>query len=459
MTPKTLLLLILLVLFQTLGFGMSKSVDLPEDEFARRRAIFTEELRELNACAILHAAPVYERNHDIEYQYRQDSDFFYLTGWDHPGAILLITPQSTDESKAEVSFFVTPRDPKREIWTGPKPGLGEARLLPGVDQSVSYDEFYKYIAKLITGYERLVISYGNNSGFEQEFKDKYASIRNHPVLVQEASSLLKSYRLIKSDKEVKSLEQAISITSQSLQDVLPLIPSLNYEYEVEAEIEYGFAKRGSVRLGFPSIIGAGKNSTYLHYEENHGKLEDGDVLLLDIGAEWDYYSADITRTVPISGKFSPEQTAIYELVLKAQTAAIDAVKPGITSRKTHDIAAEVITLGLIELGLLEGNVKELIKERAYRKYFMHGTSHWLGLDVHDVGGSYKSDGKKHILQAGMVITVEPGIYISESDDVESRWWNLGIRIEDDVLVTPKGHRVLSASVPKTITEIEALMQP
>jgi len=270
---------------------------------------------------------------------------------------------------------------------------------------------------------------------------------------------LKSQRLIKSEYEIQALEKAIDVTGLALQETWPLIPSLKFEYEVQAEIEYGFSKRGAVRLGFPSIIGGGKNTTFLHYEDNRGDLVPGDLILTDIGAEWDYYAADVTRTVPTSGKFSPEQSQIYQLVLDAQLAAIATVKPGSTFSKTHEIAVDVITAGLIELGLLEGELSELVADKTYRKFFMHGTSHWLGLDVHDVGGRVDSEGKPHILQTGMVITVEPGIYISESEGIEPKWWNIGVRIEDDVLVTRQGYRVLSESIPKTIAEIEALMQP
>ncbi len=461
MLPKIKLIvpLLLILACSTTASSMSKKENLPKDEFARRRAVFIEELRELDACAIFHTAPQYKRNHDVEFQYRQDSDFFYLTGWTQMQGILLLTPQDKVEDGAEVSMFVVPRNQKWEVWTGPKAGVDEAMVLPGVDQAYDYADFYTHLGKLIKGYERLVISYGSDLVFEHEFDDYFKSTRSHPSIVQEASSILKSYRLLKSDFEINSLQKGIDVTHQSLAEVLPLIPTLNFEYEVAAAIEYGFAKRGAERLGFPSIVGAGINATYLHYNDNQGPLIAGDLLLMDVGAEWNYYSADISRTVPISGRFSPEQSAIYQLVLDAQAAAIELVKPGTSWRIPHDTAIEVITSGLINLGLLEGDPIDLIQEKAYRQFFMHGTSHWLGLDVHDAGGWVGDDGKPHILKPGMVLTVEPGIYISESDDVDQKWWNIGVRIEDDVLVTPKGHRVLSQSIPKTIQEIEALMQP
>ena len=452
-------MLLLLLLLCTSLSSMSKSEHLPSDEFARRRAIFLEELRALNAVAIFHTAQSHERNNAVEHAYRQDSDFFYLTGWTHKDGILIMAPQENPEDNAEITLFVTTRSPEIEVWTGPKPGVDEASVLPGIDQAYPYNTFYEHLSKLISGYQRLVISYGHSTNFENEFDAELESIYNHPSLVQDAAALLKAHRLVKSDAEIKTLEKAITITGLSFEDALPLIPTLKYEYEVQAAIEYGFKKRGAIRLGFPSIVGAGKNATYLHYEENRGDLNSGDLLLMDIGAEWNFYSADISRTVPISGKFSPEQKAIYQLVLDAQTAAIQKVKPGVSWREPHDTAIEIITSGLIELGLLSGDPTSLIQDKSYRKFFMHGTSHWLGLDVHDAGGRLGDDGNPHKLKSGMVLTVEPGIYISESEDVDSKWWNIGVRIEDDVLVTQKGSRVLSQSIPKTIQEIEGLMQP
>ncbi|MEA3286648.1 MAG: aminopeptidase P N-terminal domain-containing protein [Candidatus Marinimicrobia bacterium] len=438
---------------------MSRFGDLPTDEFARRRAIFLNELADLDACAIIHSAPGYERNHDVEYPYRQDSDFIYLTGWPFARGILVLTPQPSESDQAEATLFVPERNSKMEVWTGPKAGLEEASALTEIDQALAYDTFFDHLGKLVSGYERLVISDGNDLDFQIDLTKKMKHSRQRPILIQEAATLLKSHRLIKSDAEIKALEQAIAITGESLVDAFKIIPTLRFEYEAKAEIEYGFKKRGAIRLGFPSIVGAGKNSTYLHYEDDRGKLNPGDILLMDVGAEWEYYSADISRTVPVNGTFSTEQALLYQLVLDAQIAAIKSVRPGAAFREPHHVAVKVITKGLIDLGLLEGTVVDLIKTKAYRKFFMHGTSHWLGLDVHDAGGYLNADGQPHLLKTGMILTVEPGIYISESDDVDPKWWNIGIRVEDDVLVTTDGHRVLSASIPKTIDQIERLMQP
>jgi len=453
---RTLLAILLLVSWLP---AMTKPSQLYEDEFAQRRAVFLDELRELNACAIIHSAPTTSRNGNVDHDYRQHSDLIYLTGWDDSHCILLLTPQPEGSDKAEVTLFVAPRVPKTEVWTGPKKGLTEARTLKGVDRSLAYDNFFETLSETGLGYDRWVYSHGNDRNFEQVLLRARETHRAAPPILQEASSLMKEQRLIKSDSEIKMLEQAIDITRASLIETFKVIPSLNVEYEVQAEIEYGFMKRGVQRLGFPSIVGAGKNATYLHYEDNYGALEQGSLLLLDVGAEWDYYSADISRTVPINGVFSPEQALIYQLVLDAQTAAIESIKPGVSFRKPHHTAIRTLTAGLVELGLLEGQVDTLISNKSYRKFFMHGTSHWLGLDVHDVGGYNRSDKQERKLRAGMVLTVEPGLYIVESDDVDSKWWNIGVRIEDDVLVTRGGRRVLSAEIPRTISEIEALMQP
>jgi len=455
------LILSLIILFSLLGGlnGMSKKDQLPEDEFARRRAIFMDELQGLNAVAILHSAPVFERNHDIEHPYRQDSDFFYLSAWPNQDAILVLSPGDTQERSGEVVLYIPPRDPKKEVWTGPRPGIDEALGLPGIDQAYPYDQFFEHLQKHLTGKDRLVISYGGHKDFREAFQTQFDQSYTRPSIVQEAASLIKKHRLIKSEHEIMALEKAIAITGASFLETLPMISTFTREYEAKAMLEYGFAKRGARRLGFPSIVGAGRNTTFLHYEDDRDEMQSGDLLLIDMGAEWDYYSADISRTVPVSGTFSSEQAAIYQLVLDAQLAAIETVKPGESWRQPHNTAIQVITSGLVDLGLLAGDVTTLIQEKAYRKFFMHGTSHWLGLDVHDSGGYLDESGEPHQLKPGMVLTIEPGIYISESEDIPESWWHIGVRIEDDVLVTAKGHRVLSQSIPKTMAEIEQLMSP
>lgn len=450
--------LILLVIV-TGAFSSTHPAGLPEDEFARRRAIFMDELRDLDACAILHSAPSLERNAGIDYPYRQDSDLIYMTGWEGARCILLLLPRDKDTNEPEVILFVDPRDPKREVWTGPQPGLEEASLLPEIHRAMNYDDFFSELPHLSKGYDRWVVSFGNDKGFESALLESRSNIRPTIPILQDAPALIRYQRLIKSEWEIASLERAIKITGASLKDAWKRIPSLHFEYEAQAEIEYGFLKRGAKRLGFPSIVGAGKNATYLHYEANDDSLRPGELLLLDVGAEWNYYSADISRTIPMNGTFSPEQKAIYEIVLNAQEAAIATIRPGVSWRQPHETAIRSITQGLADLGLLQGEIDSLIANKTYRKFFMHGTSHWLGLDTHDAGGYTDDEKNIHKLKAGMVLTVEPGIYISETADIDPKWWNIGVRIEDDILVTRKGFRILSRDIPKTITEIEAIMQP
>jgi Xaa-Pro aminopeptidase len=279
-----------------------------------------------------------------------------------------------------------------------------------------------------------------------------------PSTIQEANDLIRPLRLIKSEYEIAQLERAIEITGESLSEAFTRIPQLKQEHELAALIEFGFTSRGVQRLGFPSIVGSGLNTTYLHYGDNNSAIPRDGLVLMDVGAEWNMYSADISRTVPADGSFSNAQRDLYDLVLKAQEAAIASVAPGVPFREPHNVAVRVVTAGLVDLGFLDGNLDSLIAQREYRQFFMHGTSHWLGLDVHDAGGYSDTDGNPHTLQAGMVLTVEPGIYISESmESVPKRYRGMGIRIEDDVLVTADGHRVLSADIPKQVNEIEALM--
>jgi len=449
--------IILLIVLSSTLFPGSQPGDLPADEFERRRAVLLEELRELDALAVIHSAPVVDRNNDVEYPYRQDSDFYYLTGWVHPGAALVLIPQDDPDNDPEVHLFVQPRSPKKEVWTGPRRGVDEAAALSGVDQAHAYTDLDQQLPKLLSGHQRLVLSTGNHDQFKSQLVETLENTHMGPAITQEAGSIIKSHRLIKSEYEIHLLERAINITGESLVETFKQIPDLKKEFEVQAEIEYGFKRRGSERLGFPSIVGTGKNATFLHYEDKSGTLIHGDLILMDVGAEYEYYSADISRTVPVSGKFSPEQAQLYKIVLDAQHAAIESIKPGKSAREPHNTAVRVITEGLVGLGLLSGDIDVLIAERAYRKFFMHGTSHWLGLDVHDAGGYTDGDGMPWKLQAGMVLTVEPGIYISEPEELDPKWWNIGIRIEDDVLVTKDGYRVLSSNIPKAIAEIEELM--
>ncbi|MCF7902581.1 MAG: aminopeptidase P N-terminal domain-containing protein [Candidatus Marinimicrobia bacterium] len=459
---RTLLVRLPLVIFlAACSYGrfnnQSPADNITSDEFATRRQQILEKMS-LGDVALFHSSPTVNRNDDVDYPYRQESDFYYLTGWEEPEAILILQKQKSGETNTVL--FVRPRNPHMEIWTGFRQGPAGAMALDGIDTAFAIGDFHDMRGKFLYGAAKLILSDGGDKVFRADLDEWLANAGNYaPAVIQRANTITAPMRLIKSDTEVTLLQEAIDITGTSLIDAWAKLKNLDYEWQLAAEVEYGFKKQGAQRLGFPSIVGSGKNSTILHYETNRDPLDKSGLVVMDVGAEYHYYTADVTRTVPVDGAFSPEQGAIYELVLKANRAAIDAVKPGINWREPHNIAVRVITEGLVELGLLEGEVDTLIAKNKYRKFFMHGTSHWLGLDVHDVGGHHQADGSPWELQPGMVLTIEPGIYIRDGlESVDPKWYNIGVRIEDDVLVTKSGHKVLSGDIPKTVKAIEQVMR-
>lgn len=449
------------VVLAACSYGRFDLQSVPENaalgEFADRRHRILEKMSP-GEVALFHSAPTVNRNDDVDFPYRQDSDFYYLTGWEESEAILIL--QKHDSGATNTVLFVRPRNPHLEIWTGIRPGPEGAMTRAGIDTAYAIDEFGALRGKLLYNAPKLILADGGDKTFRAELDEWLAGAGNYaPTMIQRAGTITAPFRLIKSQTEIQLLQHAIDITGASLEEALSKLKTLEYEWQLAAEIEYGFKKRGAQRLGFPSIVGSGKNATILHYETNRDPLDKSGLVVMDVGAEYHYYSADVTRTVPVDGTFSPEQKAIYELVLAANLAAIDAVKPGVNWREPHNIAVRVITEGLVELGLLRGEVDTLIAQNKYRKFFMHGTSHWLGLDVHDVGGHHQADGSPWELQPGMVLTIEPGIYIREGlEDVDPKWYNIGVRIEDDVLVTKSGHQVLSGDIPKTVKAIEKVMR-
>lgn len=435
----------------------------PPSEFRQRREKFLATMARRSA-AVFRSNEVYRRNGDVDYEYRQDSNFYYLTGFTEPEAALILAPAPglyvRDESKfVKEILFVQPSDPRMEAWTGKRLGVEGAKKKLGFEAVLPISQFETYLGRLLGRIDTLYFDAGR-VGLDAPLNRslellKRARERLYDFKVINPNAALARMRVIKSPEELKLIRKAVDITSAGHRELMRRARPGMYEYELEAIVEYEFRRRGSERLGFPSIVGSGPNSTILHYEENSRKTEPGDMVVVDIGAEYRMYTADITRTIPISGKFNKAQRQIYSIVLRAQQAGIDAVKPGAGFRAPGQAATKEIVKGLIELGLLKGSLEENLKSRAYRKYFMHGVSHYVGLDVHDVG-MYGS------LEPGMVITVEPGIYISEAvgkeNGVDPRFWNIGVRIEDDVLVTETGHEVLSATAPKKIDEIEALMR-
>ena len=413
-----------------------------------------------NTIAIIPTAPIAHRNRDIEYPFRADSDFYYLTGFEEPQAVAVIVPK---RKKGEFVLFCRERDPLMETWNGPRAGLEGAKSAYGADEAYPIDKIDEYLPALLQGCQKVYYTLGCHKEFDQQvinwvqqLREKIRSGVQTPDQFNTLDHLVHEMRLTKSRSEIVLMRRAAKISAQAHINAMRACKPGCYEYQVEAEIKYHFHKHGCTE-SYPSIVGGGTNSCILHYVENNQELKDGDMLLIDAGCEHQYYAADITRSFPVNGKFSKEQKAIYDIVLKAQLAAIGAVKPGNHWNQPHEAAVREITKGLVKLGLLKGTPAELIKKEAYKTFYMHRTGHWLGMDVHDVG-EYKSGERWRKLEQGMALTIEPGIYIAPGTKrVPKKWWGIGIRIEDDVVVTKGGCEVLTKDVPKTVTEIEALM--
>ena len=432
-----------------------------QTEFKRRRRQLMQMMGP-GSVAILPAAPEVVRNRDVHYPYRPDSDFYYLTGFSEPEAIAVLIP---GRRQAEYVLFCRERDEKRERWDGPRAGQEKAVQEFGADDSFPIADCEEILPGLLEECTRVFYAMGSNPDLDKRLADWVNQIRGKartgvhgPVEFIALDHYLHEMRLYKSAAEVQRMRQAAKITSAAHVRLMQTCRPGMHEYELEAEFIHECATRGARFQAYPSIVGGGGNACVLHYVDNRDELKDGDLVLVDAGCEYGYYASDITRTFPVNGRFNPAQRAIYELVLAAQEAAIAKVKPGNHWNDPHDAAVRVITKGLIDLGLLKGTPTHVIKEQAYAKFYMHRTGHWLGMDVHDVG-DYKVDGAWRELEPGMTLTVEPGIYIPAGmRGVPKKFWNIGIRIEDDVLVTADGHEVLTRDAPKAVAEIEALME-
>lgn len=429
-------------------------------EFKRRR---NQLMRMMGpgSIAILPSAPVAIRNRDADYPYRPDSDFYYLTGFPEPEAVAVLIP---GRKHAEYVLFCRERDLEKETWNGVRAGQEGACELYGADDSFPIGDLNDILPRMIEQSERVFYAMGCNHELDKQMSEWISTIRNQgragvhgPIEFVALDHYLHDMRLYKSRSEIKAMRTAARISAKAHKRAMRYCRPGLMEWQVEAELVHECARQGGRFQAYTPIVGGGANGCILHYVENAAELKSGDLLLIDAGCEYDYYASDITRTFPVSGKFSPEQRALYELVLKSQAAAIDKVCPGNHWNDPHDAVVKVITKGLVELGILKGRVSSLIKKEAYKPFYMHRSGHWLGMDVHDVG-DYKIDGKWRLLEPGMVLTVEPGLYIpAGSKGVAKKWWNTGIRIEDDVLVTKDGHDVLSKDVPKSVEEIESLM--
>jgi len=431
-----------------------------QSEFKRRRR---ELMRMMGpgSIAILPTAPLQIRNRDVHFPYRPDSDFFYLTGFPEPEAICVLIP---GRKQAEYILFNRERDPHKEQWDGARAGQEGACEQYGADDSFPIGDLDDILPGLLERCERVFYAMGCNPDLDKRLSEWINRIRYEsrsglqgPVEIIALDHYLHEMRLFKSRAELKVMRQAARISSNAHRRVMQACRPGVWEYQLEVEFVSACVHQGAKAQAYPPIVGAGANACTLHYIDNQDQLPDRQMLLIDAGCELDCYASDITRSYPVNGRFSEAQRQLYEVVLAAQHAAIEKVKPGNHWNDPHDAAVRTITRGLIKLGILKGSLAAAIKGEKYKAFFPHRTGHWLGMDVHDVG-DYKVDGAWRLLEPGMVLTIEPGIYIpAGSKGVAKKWWNIGIRIEDDVLVTREGYEVLTKDAPKSIEEIEAIM--
>lgn len=432
---------------------------IPQSEYQRRRRQLMR-MMDPDSIAIIPAAPVRTRNRDVDYPYRQDSDFLYLTGFSEPEAVAVLIP---GRKHGQYVLFCRENDPVMETWHGRRAGQQGAVERYGADDSFPIGDIDDILPGMLEDRARVYYTMGRDPEFDQKLmgwvnriREQTRSGHHPPHEYVSLEYLLHEMRLFKSAAEVRAMRRAAKVSVAAHTRAMQACRPGMTEYQIEAELVYEF-RRANTEPAYPPIVGGGANGCILHYTENRDVLKDGDLLLIDAGAEFEGYACDITRTFPVNGRYTPAQRELYELVLEAQLAAIKKAVPGNHWDDPHMAAVKVLTKGLVELGILKGKPARLIKEGAYRRFYMHRTGHWLGLDVHDVG-DYKLDDAWRLLEPGMVMTVEPGLYIpAGSKGVAKRWWNIGIRIEDDVLVTRDGNEVLTAALPKAPDEIEALM--
>ncbi|MDR5902970.1 Xaa-Pro aminopeptidase [Halomonas icarae] len=446
------------MLSETLPEALSRPAPIANAEYRQRRQALMAALPG-DAAVLLPGASLVTRSRDSEFPFRQDSDFHYLTGFPEPDALLLLLP---GRAEGESVLFCQDRDPALEAWTGIRLGAEGAIREHGVDQAFENAERTERLAALLDGRRTLYLALDSAEarGLAEEVRaDLVARQRQGvcpPEAIADVAPLLHEARLIKSQAELALLHHAAEISARGHLRAMRAVRPGVAEYQLQAELEHEFRWQGGSGPAYATIVGGGANACVLHYIENRALLEEGDLVLVDAGAEFDLYAGDITRTFPVNGRFSDAQRALYEVVLEAQERAVDAVRPGTTLAAIHAEVVRGLTAGLIRLGLLEGSVQARIDDKSYRRFYLHSTSHWLGLDVHDVG-AYRRDGQPRPLVPGMVLTMEPGLYVPDDDDIPDTFRGIGIRIEDDVVVTDEGHRVLTASVPKSVADIEALM--
>ena len=404
---------------------------------------------------VLFSAPVALRNNDVEHEYRQDSDFYYLTGFDEPESVLVLK-----STAPHFVLFVRPRNPERETWDGPRAGIEGATRDFGADAAYPVGELDERLPDLLGSLPRLFYRVGAEPAADAHVHRTLAAMRRRgrlgvewPTSLVEPDVVLHEMRLKKDARELELMREAAAITAEAHLELMRVTRAGMYEYELEGLLRRAFRARGAERPAYSPIVGSGPNATILHHRRNDRRIEPGDLVLVDAGCEYGYYASDVTRTYPADKRFTPAQRDVYEVVLDSQLAAIEKTRVGATLDEVHRAALEVIVDGLIRLGLIEGPGDAALADGRYKRFYMHRTSHWLGMDVHDVGRYFK-DGAPRKLEEGMVLTVEPGIYVSPDADVEPRFRGIGIRIEDDVLVSAEGPVVISEAVPKTVDEVE-----
>jgi len=434
---------------------------LTQADFKQRRDHLAQKMGANSVAIIATRAEMY-RNRDADYKYRADSSFYYLTGFAEPEAVAVLETFAEGETY-RYSLFCRERNREMEIWNGDRAGVEGAVEIYGADEAFAIDLLDQEIIAKLLNKDRLYFRIGHQAEFDarvsqwiQKADAQQRRGSTSPAEVIQLDRLIDEMRLKKSAQEIELMQIASNISADAHTRAMQSVKPEMMEYALEAELNYIFGKNGCVPA-YNSIVGGGENACILHYVENNKPLKDGDLVLIDAACEYEFYASDITRTFPVNGKFSPEQKALYNIVLDAQLAAIDATRIGNHYKYPHEVAVKILTQDLVDLGLLSGNVNELVESEAFRQFFMHGTGHWLGMDVHDVG-AYKHGEDWRAYEAGMVVTVEPGLYVAPDDEtVDAKWRGIGIRIEDDIVVTENGPLVLTKNVVKTVEEIEQLM--
>ena len=430
-----------------------------------------------SGVAVISTAAEVARNRDSEFPYRHDSDFFYLTGFEEPGATLVVTVKASGKDyELQSHLFCRPKDPEREIWDGIRLGPEAAPTVLGVEYAHSNQELDRKLGELLADQDAVYIRLAESAEADRRLRHWMKQVRgqarsgiNPPSEFHDVEAFIHEMRLFKDAQEIDTMRRAAAISARAHIRAMQVCKPGIREYQLEAELLHEFRNSGAQSVAYNSIVAGGANSCILHYRAGSTELHNGDLCLIDAGCELDGYASDITRTFPVNGKFSGPQRALYDITLAAQEAAIAVAKPGNTFMQPHEATLKVLTQGLLDEKLLKlselGSLENAIETGAYRRFYMHRTSHWLGMDVHDVGsyrepteGPPKEDKPWRILKSGMVITIEPGLYIRPADDIDEAFWNIGIRIEDDAVINSSGCELISRGVPVKADEIEALMK-